>query len=304
MAHRKVLVTGGTVFVSRSVAEHFAALGDDVYILNRNSRPQPEGVTLIEGDRSHLSDQLKQHHFDAVLDVTAYTGADVENLLNALGSFDDYVMVSSSAIYPETLPQPFLEEQPGGPNSYWGAYGTNKLEAEKVLRERVPHAYILRPPYLYGPKEILYRSPFVFECAEQGRTFCMPQDSDLKLQFFHVRDLCRFVQILLEKKPEERVYNVGNPEAVTVREWVNLCYEAVGVQVKTVTPDDSHPRWCYFPFRDYEYFLDVTKQQSLMQDTMALSLGLAEEYQWFRDHREDVNRKPYFAYIDENILKA
>ena len=32
---RKLLVTGGTVFVSRYVADYFARRGDDVYVLSR-----------------------------------------------------------------------------------------------------------------------------------------------------------------------------------------------------------------------------------------------------------------------------
>lgn len=54
---RKILVTGGTVFVSRFVANYFAQKGDDVYVLNRNSRPQLPNVTLIEGDRNDLDAQ-------------------------------------------------------------------------------------------------------------------------------------------------------------------------------------------------------------------------------------------------------
>ena len=99
---KKMLITGGTVFVSKYVAEYFVSKGEDVYVLNRNSRPRPEGVTLLEGDRHHLADLLKRHHFDAVLDVTAYQRNDIVGLLDALGSFDAYIMVSSSAVYPET----------------------------------------------------------------------------------------------------------------------------------------------------------------------------------------------------------
>ena len=36
----KILVTGGTVFVSRYVAEYFAKRGDQIFVLNRGSRPQ------------------------------------------------------------------------------------------------------------------------------------------------------------------------------------------------------------------------------------------------------------------------
>ena len=111
---RKILVTGGTVFVSRYVANYFAQKGDDVYVLNRNSKPQLPNVTLIEGDRNDLGNKLKGHEFDAVLDITAYTREHVENLVNALGKFGDYIMVSSSAVYPETNPQPFTEDQDCG----------------------------------------------------------------------------------------------------------------------------------------------------------------------------------------------
>ena len=62
---KTVLVTGGTVFVSRYIAEYYCAAGYDVYVLNRNTREQSQGVKLIEADRHHLGervyfDQLKR----------------------------------------------------------------------------------------------------------------------------------------------------------------------------------------------------------------------------------------------------
>ena len=300
---RKILVTGGTVFVSRYVADYFAQKGNDVYVLNRNSKPQLEGITLLEGDRNDLGDKLKGYEFDAVLDITAYTREHVENLVKALGKFGDYIMVSSSAVYPETNPQPFTEEQICGPNTVWGAYGTNKLAAEEYLRRAVPHAYILRPPYLYGPMQNVYREPFVFECAEAGRKFCVPGEGNMKLQFFHVEDLCRFMEILLDRHPEEKVYNVGNPEAVTISHWVECCYEAVGTKLETVRVDD-HPQRSFFCFHDYDYYLDVTRQTALMPEIKPLAEGLRESYAWFRENRDAVMRRPYMEYIDQNILKG
>ena len=297
---RKILVTGGTVFVSRFVANYFAQRGDDVYVLNRNSKPQLPNVTLIESDRNALGDKLKGYEFDAVLDITAYTREHVENLVNALGKFGDYIMVSSSAVYPETNPQPFTEEQSCGSNIHWGAYGTNKLAAEESLRQAVPHAYILRPPYLYGPMQNVYREPFVFACAEAGRKFYIPGNGSMNLQFFHVEDLCRFMEILLEKHPQERVYNVGNPDAVSIFDWVKLCYHAVGADLETVSVE-GHPQRAYFCFHDYDYYLDVTRQTALMPDVKPLAEGLKESYEWFSQNRDAVMRRPYMEYINENI---
>ena len=67
----------------------------------------------------------------------------------------------------------------------------DKIEAEKTLLERKPNAYILRPPYLYGQMNNIYREAFVFDCALADRKFYLPKDGEMKLQFFHIHDLCR-----------------------------------------------------------------------------------------------------------------
>lgn len=297
---RKILVTGGTTFVSRFVANYFVQKGEEVYVLNRNNRPQVPGAKLIEADRNDLGDKLRGYDFDAVLDITSYTRRDVENLLSALGSVRDYVFISTSAVYHEDLPRPMVEEVVTLPNTLWADYASNKLDAEKYLWEVLPQAYILRPPYFYGPGENLYREPFIFECAEKKRPFYIPGDGTLSLQFFHVEDLCRLIEILLEKKPENRIYNVGNPTSVTVNELVQMCYEIVGTPLETkyVT---GHSNLDYFSFRDYYYFLDVTKEMELLGCVKDLRTGLAESYAWYRDHREDVKPKPYLAYIDSHF---
>lgn len=296
---RNILITGGTVFVSRYAAEYFVKKGDQVFVLNRNTRRQSEGVTLIEGDRHDLGDKLKNYHFDIVLDITAYTRADIENLITALDHINQYIFVSSSAVYPETLQQPFSESQKCGPNSIWGDYGINKLEAERYLLDKVPQAYILRPPYLYGPMENVYREPFVFDCADAERPFYIPKDGSMPLQFFYVEDLCRFMDIIVEKQPEDHIFNVGNREVVTIKEWVKMCYEAAGKKARLVNVDASHSQRDYFCFHDYAYELDVTKQNVLMPDTKPLLEGLKESYQWYRRNSELVNKKPYLDYISK-----
>ncbi len=297
---KKILVTGGTVFVSRYIAEYYVAKGYDVYVLNRNSRPQSAGVKLIQGDRHALGDALRPHHFDAVID-TAYTSKDVASLLAALESYEEYVLISSSAVYPEYELQPFTEETGVGANKYWGKYGTDKIEAEAVLMEENPAAYILRPPYLYGPMNNVYREAFVFDCAFRDRRFYLPKDGKMKLQFFHIRDLCRFIDIILENKPEQRVFNVGNKETVSIREWVSLCYRAAGKKAEFVNVYNDVEQRNYFSFYDYEYSLDVSKQYVWMDWVQTLKSGLAEALEWYRRNQDKVNRKPYLEYIDHNL---
>lgn len=300
----KILITGGTTFVSKYVAQYFVEKGNDVTVINRGSREQVKGVSLIECDRMKLGKILQNKHFDLVLDVTAYSYEHIKALLNSGVVFDDYIFISSSAVYPDTNTQPFNEEQSCGYNSVWGEYGTNKLKAERYLAENVPNAYILRPPYFYGVYENLYREAFPFDCAMQNRVFYLPQDGDMKLQFFNVSDLCRFVEILMKQHPENRIFNVGNKDTVTVKEWVELCYSVAGKKADFIKVNQNVPQREYFCFYDYEYILDVSKMYELMPQTVSLQQGLKEEFEWYKENLDSIyNRKPYMEYIDEKLVK-
>lgn len=299
---KTILVTGGTVFVSRYVASYFVARGDRVYVLNRGTRPQPAGVTPLLADRHALGGLLRSMTFDAVLDMTAYHADDIILLLDALSDFATYVLLSSSAVYPETAFQPIQEETALGPNRFWGAYGLGKIGAEHALLGRVPNAYILRPPYLYGPMNNLYREAFVFDCALQNRPFCLPQDGQMGLQFFYIEDLCRFLDVLLDTRPAQTVFNLGHPQSLPVAEWVRLCYAAVGKVPAFVSVDGTVEQRAYFCFRPYEYRLDVAKQQALLPSLTPMAEGLDASLAWYLAHPDSVNRKPYLDYIDHCLL--
>lgn len=298
----KLLVTGGTVFVSRYIAEYFVARGMEVHVLNRNTRPQPQGVHLIQADRRQLGETLRHMHFDAVID-TAYNADDVNALLDALGGCRDYVLISSSAVYPEDEKQPFREDARLGVNRYWGKYGTDKIAAEQALLQRMPDAYVIRPPYLYGPMNNVYREAFVFECAMKDRPFYLPGDGGMRLQFFHIDDLCRLIAALLDKHPEQHVFNAGNSEAVTIRDWAELCYEAAGKNARFISVEKDVEQRSYFSFYDYEYRLDVSRQDALLGDVKPLRDGLREAFEWYANNAEQVNRKDYLAYIDANLVR-
>lgn len=297
---KKVLITGGTVFVSRYIAEYYVAKGYEVYVLNRNTREQSKGVHLIQADRHHIGTALRSLHFDAVID-TAYTSKDVELLLDALDSYEEYIFISSSAVYPEYGVQPFKENSPLAVNKYWGKYGTDKIEAEETLLKRNLSAYILRPPYLYGPMNNVYREAFVFDCALADRPFYLPKDGQMKLQFFHIHDLCKLIDILLENKPTEHIFNVGNKETISIRDWVTLCYDVVGKQAEFVSVSDDTEQRNYFSFYNYEYYLDVTKQYELLENVTTLYTGLKESLAWYINHSDQVNKKPFLEYIDSHL---
>lgn len=298
---KRILVTGGTTFVSKYVAKYFQANNYEVYVLNRGTKKQVENVKLICSDRNSLDECLKGYYFDAIIDVCGYNQKDIKNILDAVGEFKDYIFISSSAVYPETNVQPFSENQKIGLNKIWGKYGTYKIEAEKYLTSRVPNAYILRPPYLYGPMQNVYREPFVFECALKNRKFYIPNDGKMKLQFFHVDDLCKVIEKILEKHPKEHIFNVGNTELVDINTFVELCYKVVEVPLEKIYITNHNNQRDYFSFYDYEYSLDVSKQSELLIEEKDLFEGLKESFEWFKDNYNEVVKKDYINFIQENF---
>lgn len=297
----KMLITGGTRFVSRNVAEYFRDKGHDVYVLNRGNEPSPDGVALIRSDRHELGDKLRGMHFEVIIDVCAYDDADVEDLKKAIDDDCTYILVSSSAVYPEGALQPFAEDEQRDFNKYWRTYGTDKIAAEDMAVSSFTDHYIIRPPYLYGEGNNLYREAFVFDCADNDRKFYLPRDGEMRLQFFHIRDLCRFMDILLEKKPAERIYNVGNADVVTIREWVEACYKVTGRKPSFVNVTSGIEQRQYFPFYDYEYILDVDRMKKLFAETIPLEEGLKSSYGWYKDNADKVNIKPLIAFIEEEL---
>lgn len=297
----RILITGGTVFVSKFMADYFVKRGDEVYVLNRGTRKQVPGVNLIKADRHNLKDQLKNLSFDFVIDVCSYDKQDIVDLLMALGNFKDYLLISSSAVYPETNQQPFSEEQTIGPNSIWGQYGTDKIEAEKYLLEKVPNAYIIRPAYIYGPMQNVYREPFVFECALKNRKFYLPKDGKLKLQFIHVEDLARMIVRIMELHPPKYIYNAGNEELVDLNTFVTMCYQIAKTPLEIVYVNNHENQRDYFSFYDYQYCLDVSRQKQLIKTTKNLYDGLDESFRYYRDHQDEVVKKNYLDFIDQNL---
>lgn len=298
---KKILITGGTTFVSKYAASYFCERSYEVFVLNRNTKKQVSGVTLIEGDRHNLGGKLKNLHFDVVADITAYNAQDIIDLTDLLGSFDQYIMVSSSAVYPDDGIQPFTEECERKPNKFWGKYGTDKIEAENALLQKVHDAYILRPPYLYGAMNNVYREAFVFDCARLDRPFYLPGDGSMKLHFFHVKDLCRIIEKIIETKPAEHILNVGNEQPVSIKDWVTLCYKCLSKTPVFVEVSKKIEQRNYFCFYDYEYLLDVKKQKPLLSKTIALEEGLKEAADWYFANEQEVRKKDYLKYIDEKL---
>jgi len=123
----------------------------------------------------------------------------------------------------------------------------------------------------------------------------------MKLQFFHIEDLCKIIETVIMSEYAPKILNVGNEESISILDWVKLCYEIAGekLSIKNVSGDIEQRN--YIPFYKYEYALDVSLQKELLSKTKNIKKGLKESYEWYIKNKNQVKRKNFIEYIDENI---
>src|SRR3972149_1744578 len=119
----RVLVVGGTEFISLALVRALIRDGHAVTVLNRGRKNDrlPAGVSVIPCDRKPhpaLQPPLAGARFDGVCDITyaPTTGEDVAALADALAGAPHVLFVSTGRGYDHALPIPFsAATPPGGP---------------------------------------------------------------------------------------------------------------------------------------------------------------------------------------------
>jgi nucleoside-diphosphate-sugar epimerase len=163
-----ILVTGGSGFIGSHLVERLCCGGERVRCLLRRKNytglpPQAEAVfgELISG--AGLEEALQG--VDTVIHVAGVTKAlavddyyagnlrATENLARAMARRAiRLVHVSSlAAAGPSLDGTPLGEDAAPHPLTH---YGKSKLSAEHVVRELIPNAVIVRPPVVYGPRDM------------------------------------------------------------------------------------------------------------------------------------------------------
>ena len=310
----KVLVLGGSYFVGRKLVEYLASQGYAVTVLNRGTRPlSMEGVQQICCDRNDgegMKTALVGKEFDFVIDVSWQDVSWVENLCNAL-SFDTVkklIFISSSAVYDvERLRIPFAETDALAENKYWTFYGKGKIDAEQYyaefLKEKETELVILRPPYIYGEYNYAQRESLIFRQLMEEKPVVIPK-SNPKLQFIYTEDLAAIADCLLQSDTGKvAVFNVGNRNAVTSKEWVEACGKAAGKTPEMIEADYKELGRNvrdFYPFFDYDNVLEVSKINRIINKETDFAEGLKKSFAWFLGNKENIVFK---ANVDKNLYE-
>jgi 2'-hydroxyisoflavone reductase len=244
-----VLVLGGTVFLSRAVAEVAVAHGHIVTAFNRGQSGEPvHGVRTVLGDRTDPESlrQLSGQSFDLVFDTGYFpdrVNASAQLLEPTVGH---YVFTSSISVYPswpESADYRVDGTYDGDPDAAGeqvpddlpeaGAYGWRKVGAERaVLRSFGEHrAAILRAGCIVGPHDGVGRLPWWLDRISRGGAVLAPGSPDRQLRLIDARDIAEFAL-----KLPVGTFEVTGPAH-------QISYRQLFEEARRVTGSDAEFRW-------------------------------------------------------------
>lgn len=204
----RLLVLGGTQFLSREVAAQAVRAGHEVVCASRGrSGTVPPGATAVRWDRDEPAppDLVAAGPYDAVVDVARRP----EHVRRALAAVPEahWVFVSTISVYADVA-------DPAGPGAgrlhepVGEDYGPLKVACEELVRAAVP-ATIVRPGLIVGPGDPSGR--FAYWARRTGETAALvgPGEPDAPVQLIDVRDLAAWILTLAAERLEATLDAVG-----------------------------------------------------------------------------------------------
>lgn len=234
----KLLVLGGTVFLGRHVVAQALAAGHEVTLLHRGRRGVglfPAARTLL-GDRDGDLSALDGLAFDAVIDCSGYTAAQLARSTAALAAVPRYLFVSSISVVAAFPPgaahdedAPLLEGDSG--------YGEQKARAEQVLQAARPgHGVIVRPGLIVGPHDPTGRFTHWPLRVAQGDEVLAPGRPQRPVQFIDVRDLAAWCLQLVDQGVTGTFNAIG--DGLPMRKLLECCRAVSGSDARFTWIDD------------------------------------------------------------------
>src|SRR6476469_5226975 len=201
----RILVLGGTAFLSREVAARAVERGHEVVCAARGeSGSVPDGARLVRWDRTEQPPaELVALNPDAVVDVARLPS----HVRRAVAAFPDAhcSFVSTCNVYADEgtaggtaespLKEPITDDV--DPASSSEAYGAMKVACEQVVRQGARAAFVARPGLIVGPHDpsgrFAYWPAHAAAAAEDGGPLLVPGEPDDMVQVIDVRDLADWI---------------------------------------------------------------------------------------------------------------
>lgn len=278
----RILVIGGSGFLSGAIARAGVRRGATVACVTRGKRPLPEGVTGFTADRhdqAMFRDAVKAARraaggrFDLVVDAIPFTPEDARQDLELFSHQTDSLMFISTDFVYDPAHRRFPQAE--NPADYLTeGYGGRKRAAEEVLLNagsgELPWT-VLRPGHIYGPGSLpgclppLGRDDRLLERLANGERIPLVGAGRFLQQPIFVDDLARLVLDLAGKPAAAgEIFNAAGPEIVESVTYYEIIASLVGaaLQVEEVPVEAflaEHPGRASFLCHR---FYDLTRLES------------------------------------------
>jgi nucleoside-diphosphate-sugar epimerase len=235
----RLLVLGGTAFVSRATVRAALAAGHDVTCVTRGRSGEPEeGATFVRLDRDDPDGlaPLRGTEFDALIDVSSRPSHVRRAVAELAPSIRHAVYVSSMSAYadhgtpgqraldaPVFAPAPPEVDDPANMETY----GPRKVACEHAVLDGfgADRAFICRAGLIIGPDDSTNRFGYWVSRLARGGEVLAPGAPDELVQYVDVRDLTDW----LVRAADTRLAGVYDGAGVPVSREHFLTHVAVGV---------------------------------------------------------------------------
>lgn len=244
----RILLLGGSGFLSGTLARVAVAAGHDVTVITRGRRPVTPGLTALVADRSDraafaASVESMPGMWDLVVDGIPYHAEDaLQDVAVFSGRAARLVFVSTDFVYhPARRTNPQSEDAADDAYATAG-YGGEKRRAELALMEHacadLPWT-ILRPAHIYGPGShpgclpLHGRDPELIAHLRAGRALKLVAGGRFLQQPVFAPDLARVIlDVACRPKAVERVFNVAGPDVIPARVYYEILGDLLGCAVR------------------------------------------------------------------------
>ncbi|MBI4891589.1 MAG: NAD-dependent epimerase/dehydratase family protein [Acidobacteria bacterium] len=311
----KTLIIGGTQFIGRHLVASLLKGGHDVTILHRrHSHDLGKKVANLQADRNDpaaVQAAVNGKSFDAVFDL-AYDwergtpAKAVSSLAHYLtGNIGRYIYMSSVAAYGDGLNH--HEGDALAADDHPDAYVRNKAQTERALfrlhqRHGTP-VVTIRPPFVYGPGNPIYREQFFWDRIRDKRALILPGDGRRLMQFVFVKDLVSAcIRAVDAPNALGHAFNISNARPLTQAELIDAFFTSCGKTTPVVRiPRErilrcgGHPMGPNLYFGMYFDLPPITMVISKAQRVLTFKPtpfadGLKETYKWYvRNHKRTMD---------------
>jgi nucleoside-diphosphate-sugar epimerase len=286
-----VLVIGGTSgFIGTQVIFKLVAAGHKVSVFHRGETKSelPSGVGEILGDRARLTDFADEFKALAplvVIDNYLRFEDEARLLMETFrGLADQVVAISSQDVYrnfglalrrEETEPNNIPISEDGLLRSVLypyrpmtseedPKYNYDKIPVENIVMSdpELPGT-VLRLPATYGPGDKQHRIFEYLKRMDDGRKFILLGEAEARWRWTHgyVENVADAIMLAAtDDRAKNRIYNVGEPEALTRKQWVEAIGRAAGWTGEIITvPTERLPDHLKSPVSfEHDIFVDTS----------------------------------------------